>query len=149
MISFSEWAEQLERSSIRSKNEIEIPTEVVMKAAEGVAKQAIGTYEFGWPQLAASTQADREAKGYPANEPLLREGELRASIESQTELTPYGAEGVVGSASMIAVYQEMGTSRGIPPRSFLGESIKRSDPLIAETFGKFAASLLSFGRAIE
>lgn len=149
MISFSEWATQLERSAIRAKNEIEIPTEVVVKAAEEVAKQSIGTYEFGWPQLAASTQTDRASKGYAPNDPLLREGGLRDSIESQAELTPYGAEGAVGSASMIAVYQEMGTSRGIPPRSFLGEALKRSDPLIVTTFGKFAASLLSLGRAIE
>lgn len=149
MISFSEWATQLERSAVRAKNEIEIPTEVVVKAAEEVAKQAIGTYAYEWKQLALTTKADRVTQGYPANEPLLREGELRGSIESQAELTPYGAEGVVGSASMIAVYQELGTSRGIPPRSFLGESLRRSDPLITATFGKFAASLLSLGRAIE
>ena len=32
----------------RAKNELEIPTEVVMKGAEEAAKAAIGTYVFGW-----------------------------------------------------------------------------------------------------
>jgi hypothetical protein len=149
MMTFGEWATQLERSAIRAKNELEIPTEIVMKAAEEAAKAAIGTYTYGWKQLAESTQTERASLGYPPNEPLLREGDLRNSIESQAELTMLGAEGVVGSSSMIAVYQEMGTSRGIPPRSFLGESLMRSIPLIDETFGKFAVSLLSLGRSIE
>jgi hypothetical protein len=39
----------------------------------------------------------------------------------------------------------LGTSK-IPPRSFLGEALVRSAPLIEETFGKFAAELLDLGR---
>jgi hypothetical protein len=47
------------------------------------AKAAIGNYRAGynWPQLAESTQEDRVRKGFPANEPLLRTGSLRESIE--------------------------------------------------------------------
>ena len=41
------------------------------------ARAAVGTYRLGWPQLAQSTQDDRVRKGFPANEPLLRTGELR------------------------------------------------------------------------
>lgn len=145
MISFSEWAAKLEWAAVRAKNEIEVPTEVVMKAAEEAAKEAIGTYAFGWPQLAASTQADRTAQGYAANEPLLREGPLRGSIEHETTIELYGAAGVVGSSDIVALYQEMGTSRGIPPRSFLGEALMRSAPLVDVTFGRFTMNLLTFG----
>lgn len=145
MLTFNEWATQLERAAIRAKNELEIPTEAVMKATEAVAKEVIGTYAFGWPQLSPSTQADRVSLGYPANEPLLREGDLRASIESKAELAIEGAEGVVGSHSLIALWQELGTSR-IPPRSFLGGALMRAGPTIELTFGQFAMSLLSLGR---
>lgn len=54
------------------------------KAAEIIEKEAkrvIGTYDYGWPQLAPSTQAERERAGYPANEPGLRTGAMRDSIE--------------------------------------------------------------------
>lgn len=83
---------------------------------ETEAKRVIGTYEYGWPQLAESTQEDRERKGYAPNEPLLREGNMRDSIGHTVvdrEHTVY-----IGSNEDIAVYQELGTSR-IPPRPFL------------------------------
>lgn len=78
------------------------------------AKDAIGTYKFGWPQLAPSTQAQRVRLGYPANEPLLRTGELRDSISYTVD----GSVGYVFSTSPVAVWMELGTVR-IPPRPFL------------------------------
>jgi hypothetical protein len=145
MMSFGEWAAKLEWAAVRAKNEIEVPTEAIMVAAEKEAKAAIGTYTFGWKQLAASTQAQRAALGYPPNQPLLREGDLQASIEHETTIEPFGAAGVLGSHSIIALWQEMGTSRGGPPRSFLGESLLRSVPLVEITFGSFAMNVLTFG----
>jgi phage gpG-like protein len=136
MLSFSEWAAQLERSAVRAKNEIEIPTEVVMKAVAERAKAAIGTYEFGWPQLKPETIAQKAT----GDSPLLETGELRESITSSAERTPYGAEGVVGSSEKKALWHELGTSK---VRPFLSEALVRSAPLIEETFGKFAAELLS------
>jgi hypothetical protein len=57
---------------------------LALAAATGMvlkeAKRVIGTYDYNWPQLAPATQEDRAHKGYPANEPLLRDGTLRASI---------------------------------------------------------------------
>jgi hypothetical protein len=145
MMSFGEWASKLEWAAVRAKNEIEIPTEAVMVVAEAEAKAAIGTYTFGWKQLAASTQTERAKLGYPPNDPLLREGNLQASIEHETTIEPFGASGVVGSQDIVATYQEMGTSRGIPARSFLGESLLRSMPLIEVIFGNFTVNLLTFG----
>jgi hypothetical protein len=143
MVTPGEFAAMLKAAAVRAKAEIDIPTEIVMVEAEKRAKEAIGTYEFGWPQLAESTQADRVAKGYAANEPLLREGELRESIGHHAELTMTGAEGVVGSDSMIAVYQFMGTSRGTPPRDALGPALLHSGPKIEVAFGEFVVGLLS------
>src|ERR1700735_5045577 len=47
------------------------------------AKAAIGTYKFRWPHLAESTQEDRLRKGFSEDEPGLRTGEMRESIEAK------------------------------------------------------------------
>lgn len=87
------------------------------------AKEKLGHYqgqagEFNaWSELADSTKDDRVSKGFPENEPLLRTGELRESID--TVVT--GSEAMVGSMDPIALWQECGTDDGhIPPRPFLG-----------------------------
>ncbi|WOJ89848.1 hypothetical protein RZS28_00595 [Methylocapsa polymorpha] len=98
---------------------------------EESAKGAIGTYEFGWPQLAESTQEDRARLGYPPNEPLLRTGELRDSIKHEVAS---GNEGYVGTNSPIAKYQEFGTIK-IPPRPFLGGALAAKGEEVAECFG--------------
>ena len=69
----------------------------------GVYQEAAGQFP-AWAPLADSTVADRISKGFSPLEPLLRTGELRDSIETHVE----GAEATVGSASMIALYQEQG-----------------------------------------
>jgi hypothetical protein len=73
--------------------------------------------------------------------PLLETGDLRSSIHHKAELTAAGAEGVVYSDSEIAVYQELGTSRGIPPRSFLMASLLRAEPKMEAAFTAFVESL--------
>jgi phage gpG-like protein len=86
--------------------------EALEKAAvivETEAKRVIGSYEYGWPPLAASTV---ERKG--ADTPLLETGELRDSIEHNVD----GLVANIGSNNMKAVWHELGTSR-VPPRSFL------------------------------
>lgn len=85
------------------------------KVIEKEAKDVIGTYRYGWQQLAESTQASRTAAGHSANDPLLVRGDLRDSIEHKV---PDHYNAYVGSNSQIAVYQELGTKHA-PPRSFL------------------------------
>lgn len=96
---------------------------------ETEAKRVIGTYDYQWPQLAPSTQADRARKGFPPNEPLLRTGELRDSIGH----TVGHGEAWVGSNSKIAVYQELGT-RTIPPRSFLSGAVSAKQEEVEKVF---------------
>jgi phage gpG-like protein len=88
---------------------------------ENEAKGLIGNYQSAfspfaaWPELAQATKDQRVSLGYSENDPLLREGDLRDSIDHLSAHTI----GVVGSAEDVAVYQELGTAK-IPPRSFLG-----------------------------
>lgn len=89
--------------------------EAIGAIVEAEAKKAIGTYDFDWPQLAESTQHDRERKGFAPNEPLLRTGELRNSISHQV-VSDHEVE--IGSDSKVALWQELGTAT-IPPRPFL------------------------------
>jgi len=104
------------------------------------AKEKIGNYQndagqfVAWAELAESTKQDRENQGYPENEPLLRSGELRDSIEHQT----VGLVAHVGSNSDVAVFQELGTDK-MPPRSFLGGAAHEKAPEIVEMIGENVA----------
>lgn len=110
--------------------------EICAESIEKTAKEEIGNYQDAigpfeaWPDLADSTKADRVAKGYSEDEPLLREGDLRDSIRHEV-----GAlDAFIGSDSDIAVYQELGTDK-IPPRPFLGTALFHNEGLIREVMG--------------
>ena len=106
---------------------------------ERLAKSKIGQYqpEAGpfaeWRELAESTKSDRKSQGYNEDDPLLRTGELRDSIDYTVE----AKEAAVGSASQIASYQELGT-KTIPPRSFLGSSAVESAQGFVRDTGRIA-----------
>lgn len=130
-ISLSEFARLL--TSAAAANEAE--GEGVLKACRLVQKTAksyIGHYDHpgNWAQLAEATQADRVRQGFPANEPLLRTGDLRDSIQVDA---PHrnGAEvfGYVFSNSPVARYQELGTV-SIPPRPFLSTAAMEMTPQV-------------------
>lgn len=118
--------------------------ELTAKSAEMIARDAkakLGEYQDrsgpfnAWDELAESTKDDRVNQGFPENEPLLRTGDLRDSIDTQVR----GNEAVVGSDSLIALWQETGTERNglphIPPRPFLGAAAFESKRKIAALCG--------------
>lgn len=109
-------------------------THTAMEAAcvvvEREARRVIGTYDYGWPQLAPSTQADRVQQGFPANEPLLRTGEMRDSIEHVSSPT----EGRIGSNNPKAIWHELGTSR-VPPRPFLSSALQHEAAHVVAIIG--------------
>lgn len=105
--------------------------EEAAKVVEKEAKRVIGTYDYGWPQLADATQEDRVQKGYTPNDPLLRSGELRDSIEHKVVSRE---EAHIGSNSDIAVYQELGTDH-IPPRSFLAGAAAHKEKEVVDLIG--------------
>ena len=113
------------------------------------AKAEIGRYQdeagpfAAWAELADSTKADRVSQGYTENDPLLRRGDLRDSIEH----TVTGHVAHIGSDSPIAEYQELGTQK-IPPRSFLGGAAFRKGHEVAEIIGSRYAAVLT-GHAVQ
>lgn len=116
---------------------------------EAEAKREIGTYQGAvgplpaWAPLAEATQADRVRQGYPADEPLLRTGEVRDSIGHAVG----NGVAVVGSNSDKAVWQEMGT-KTIPPRSFLAGALLRKLPEVKTAMaGEVVAAVLGVGGA--
>jgi HK97 gp10 family phage protein len=121
--------------------------EVCAAAIETTAKAEIGTYQdavgpfSAWPQLAESTQREREHLGYTPNDPLLRRGDLKNSIQREVS----GLTAVIGSKSDIAAYQEFGTNR-IPPRPFIGPAVIHNEKLVLEVLGKAVVRGISGGQ---
>lgn len=114
---------------------------------ETAAKREIGEYQPAagafpaWAELAESTKADRVAKGFSEDEPLLRTGDLRDSIKH--EVSEF--EAVIGSESDIAAYQEFGTDK-IPPRPFMGPALFNNSERIAKILGAAVAIGVSGGQ---
>lgn len=107
------------------------------------AMNSVGHYQSqsgpfaAWAPLAASTQADRVRQGFPADEPELRTGQLRDSIQF-TVLPPVVAqhrEAEIGSDDPVMVYQELGT-QFMPARSILGGAAARVENLILHEIGE-------------
>jgi len=115
---------------------------------ETEAKAEIGTYQpdagpfAAWAELQDSTKRDRVAKGFSENEPLLRTGEMRDSVEHTVKMD-FGPGGVahIGSDSLIAVYQELGTVR-IPARHFLGGAAFRKEREVQQVLGHGVVAML-------
>jgi phage gpG-like protein len=93
----------------------------VLERIEMTAKAEFGQYQSAqgpfpaWPELAEATKDDRVHQGYAENEPLLRSGDTRDSVERERD----GLEGVVGSKDENLVFHEFGTAT-IPARPVLG-----------------------------
>jgi hypothetical protein len=104
------------------------------------AKNAIGTYEYGWPQLAESTIARKER----GDTPLLETGEMRDS--GYVKATGQGV--IVGFSDHKLVYHEWGT-RHIPPRPVIGGTIDHHGQEIANkvgvVFGMIVGETLAVG----
>lgn len=101
------------------------------------AKEAMGTYTYGWPPLKPETVA-RKATG---DSPLLETGRMRDSIHSVVS----GNTASVASDDPKAPWHEFGTSRGIPPRSFLGEPARRYEDEIVEAMVQPSLTALGVG----
>jgi hypothetical protein len=149
MKAFLKFAEQMERDAKAAiANGVEVATRQVWKEA----RSELGVYQrdtiagmHPWPELAKATQADRRTQGFPANEPLYRQGLLHDNTKMSTDET----RGRVGVPSAIvqhdyaeepvdigdvAIWQELGTksARGspeetdhTPARSFLARAAAR------------------------
>lgn len=121
--------------------------EKVAVIVEKRAKEKIGEYQdqagpfIAWPELAEFTKEDRLSKGFTENDPGLRTGEMRDSIEHMV----IGDEAHVGSDDDKLVWFELGTVNQ-PPRSVLGGAVVDEMDKIIGTVGESAiASLVGEG----
>ncbi len=129
---FTRMAIELPRAQHES---LEKATEIVQETA----KTAIGTYQFKWPPLAPSTQADRTRQGYAADEPLLRRGDFKDSIER----TVKGEEGFVGTNDPRGRWFEFGTKK-MPPRPVLMPALMSKTREIEELVHRKVTAILKF-----
>jgi hypothetical protein len=104
------------------------------------AKNLIGHPQAGWAPLAAETLARKDG----INTPLLETGTLRSSI-THTVIDSNHAE--VGSDLDRAVWMELGTSRGTPPRSYLAKAAMESGPDVAKVVAKTVGAAIVGGLA--
>lgn len=111
------------------KRALEAASDVVLTEAEALP----GTYAAGWAKLKPET-VSRKATG---DSPLLESGAMRDSYARKV-LSPEMA--AVGSNDQKAIWQELGTSRGIPPRPVLKAAAVRKEGevrrIICETVGR-------------
>jgi hypothetical protein len=117
----------------------EVNHSLLEKAAviiEKSAKDKIGEYQneagqfVAWAELAESTKQDRERQGYSENDPGLRSGDMRDSIEHNAN----AHEAHVGSNDDNMVFFELGTVKQ-PPRSVLGGAAFEKAPEVVELIG--------------
>lgn len=124
------------------------------RVVEREAKSEIGEYQpekgpfEAWQDLATSTVQGKLSAGFEIEKPLLRTGDMRDSVEHQVHVTgPGDGEAHVGSDSMIAVYQELGTQR-IPPRSFLGGAAYTKELEVRDLLAGSVVAIIEGKRAI-
>ncbi len=144
MLSLAEWIDHLKRAELALKFETETEVGACMASAAKKAKNFIGEQQPGWADLAEATVAEKVALGYPAPAPLLREGDLRDSIEHEVETRGTEIVGLVYSDDEVAEYQEYGTSR-IPPRPFIVPALVQTEPEIEKALGELAVRALTPG----
>ena len=140
-ISLSEWPAILERQIASIKPATQTALREGVPIVVALARGKLGDYQpavagFGyavpaWEELAQSTLDDKERQGLPTPSPLLRQGQLRASIEAEAT----GFTLAVGTNDPIAKWQEHGTSK-MPARPFIGPALIEAVPLIGKLIAR-------------
>ncbi len=148
----SEFADHLDKLATKTPSLLKALAEGAGKALETQAKWEIGNPEMyalnyvsplgpsqPWPVLADSTEVQKAKLGAPGNSPLLRTGEMLASISYHV----YGGFGfytaVMGSIDPKMVYHEWGTVNAgghTPPRPVISTAmfIRLPDILLTSRF---------------
>ena len=108
----------------------------VAEIVQAEAKHEIGHYQTGagpfatWPELADSTKDDRVRKGFTENDPGLRTGGMRDSIEKASD---HECAVVYSDDPKLEAF-ELGTVTQ-PPRSVLGLAVIHTEKQIEHELG--------------
>jgi phage gpG-like protein len=112
--------------------------------AKAQVEKDIGNYQPdagpnpAWAPLADATKEDRLAKGFSADDPLDRSGDLKGSIETYVHKN----HGYVGTNQKGAEALEFGTPE-MPPRSFLATPVYQVQKEIVAAIGRHVVSHLA------
>ena len=124
-MSLGDFAALVERTAMRAPRAERLALRIAGARLAAASRGYIGEYQMGiggfpdWAPLAARTREEKIRKGYsPPDNPLLRTGQLRASIR----FTVQGRSAIIGTDDPVGRYQEFGTAR-IPPRPFVGLAV--------------------------
>ena len=150
--SLAELALHIAERQVAVRERLENGLEKAVLRIEKTAKSEFGSYQPavgpfpGWDPLAEATQDEREKLGFTPDDPLLRSGDLRESVDHIVDRA--ALEGVVGSTSPVLVFQEFGTGH-IPARPVLGPAAYRNVPAIKRLVGEAVVSGIIGGDAIH
>jgi HK97 gp10 family phage protein len=115
--------------------------EEAAQIVEKEAKNSLGVYQgqsgpfVAWAELSDFTKDDRVKQGYSENEPELRDGTMRDSIEHTVTVSGFKTEAEIGSNNEVLRYQELGT-QNMPPRSILGGALFRKADEVVKVIGE-------------
>lgn len=141
---FATRAMAVERATSRA---LDAAAQVIQQDAKqriGVYQPAVGPHP-GWAVLADSTQEQRVKLGFSPNDPLLRTGSLRDSIERKLIS---GDTAVIGTKDIRAGTLEFGNSR-VPARPFIGPAAYANKDKIKEIIGTAAMQGLFAGGVVR
>ncbi|MBB3213426.1 hypothetical protein FHW67_002718 [Herbaspirillum sp. Sphag1AN] len=147
--SLQSFALQLAVMEVAVRKHVERGLERVAAKVEKTAKDEVGHYLEAvgpfpaWEELAESTKEDRVAKGYTENDPGLRSGAMRDSIQHSVE----GLNAQIGSDDDKLVWFELGTSKQ-PPRPVLGPAVERNHEDIGRILGHATVTGLLGGQSL-
>ena len=140
--SFEGFAEHLVKVTLATHEAKLKAMEAAARIVQKQAKDEIGVYQDGlgnipgWAELADSTKADRLRQGYSENDPGLRSGAMRDSIQRTVKEgeAPGDVAGFVGSDMDEMVWFELGTSKQ-PPRSVLAIAAMQTETEVHKLIG--------------
>jgi phage gpG-like protein len=98
------------------------------KIIEKEAKSYPGSYQAGWAPL----QPETVARKVTGDSPLLETGELRDSYQHTVQ---GHTDAYIGSNDDKALWHELGTSRGIPPRPVLSTAAMAKEKEVVNILG--------------
>ncbi|WP_086642933.1 hypothetical protein [Acetobacter sp. DsW_063] len=143
------FAAVLTEMTLEADHAAHLGLQAAARTVQEEAKAEIGHYQGAigglpaWAELADSTKDDRVRQGYTENDPGLRSGAMRDSIET----TVTSQEATIGSDDDNLVYFELGTTKQ-PPRTVLAGALMRKEKEVVHEIGERFVGTLVGGEVI-